>query len=767
MLNEKDLENLRKQYNIVKVLAWISIFLIILAMTFVIVGSSHADANSAAQAVANPYSGSGGNSVSGLLSYGQQNINLSCNQSPNFLNVSYTVGSSGDITATIQMNTNNGSGYNSSYTIPDIISGICSNGFISCPAGQWYGNGITCQTYSVQYSPSAGFTLDSLGANIISNPQSSTVSVPLNGTQVSTVTNPNNTSNNGLANCFCLNDSCEQGGQPLSEIQVQQILTDLGGQVVSAVQSGSPDTVGGSTVNDANTPYSITYSGGNSSTCNGNSNYNTANNLEGLYNQGGSALNNEVSSSQTSTADQNTASALGLTGGQTPTGLLITTQNNAFGGVSNGTCQIQNLVSFSSKVDLAKADFAPFSASWSGGGSHTGASYTISNSGGDIVINQSEGISYAGGPDCSPSGSITLSITSSGISAVTSGGLFVCSGSIGISNNELNPGTISCPDNGSCAPRFGWNITESSSGSNAIQLSTFGTGAGWAPSNSYNVNLNDNVYYPVYSQPVNTCSSYQGKAGCSLISEQVCDQNDSNCVTTLQNSNPVGTPPAYNWTYEQTDDNLPVSAITWSIAMNGASVQVTPSETTDTINFGTLATSSSSAGGGNDFPYVNETWACQGNPAYNFAPEFGTNGTYTAVANSGSMNSDNSAFSYTGINGNTHSNISVDNSGSSATQEECVVTQTNTNTGVTNSLQATTANQNTPADSTTTNTKTLNCTNSGTVNNPTWNCPVPSGYTIQTDCTDAGTINNNNFAPAVVGVEVLDKAGSQLICSSN
>ncbi|MHB1755560.1 MAG: hypothetical protein ACYCT6_08980 [bacterium] len=426
MLNDKEWEILRKEYLMVRIFAWVALALIIIAMAVFIffVSKSHAanGVNTAAQAVANPYSNSGGSNVSGLLSYGQQNINLSCNQSPNFLNVSYEAGSSGDITATIQMNTNNGSGYNYSYPIPEIISGICSNGFISCPAGQWYGNGITCNNYSISYTPGTGFVLNSLGSNIMGVPTSTSVNVPLNGVQVSSVTSTQ--TSGGLANCFCLNDSCEQGGTPLSDIQVQQILTDLGGQAVSAVQSGSPDTVGGATLNDSSSPYSVSYSGGDSSSCNGNSSYNTANNLEGLYNEGGSSLNTEVSSGEVSTANTNTANALGLTNGATPNSLLVTTQNNAFGGMSGGTCQIENQVSFLSTIDMAKAYFAPYGPiSWSGGGSHTGASYTISNSGGDIIINQSESISYAGGQDCGPSGSITLSMSASGLTATASGGV--------------------------------------------------------------------------------------------------------------------------------------------------------------------------------------------------------------------------------------------------------------------------------------------------------------------------------------------------------
>ncbi len=765
-----------KEYRLIKILAWISLFLIVLAMTFIIVKASHAcpsgqvqdyqgncvSINQAASEVNNPYANSGGSSVSGLMNYGQNNISLTpsnCTNSTNFLNVEYSVTSSGDINATIQMNTNNGTGYNYSYSVPVLISGVCSNGIISCPAGEWYGNGITCNNYSIQYSPSSGFSLVPLGSAIMGTPQTTSVNVPLNGTQVSTVTSTQ--TSGGLANCIDINDAT--GQTPASETEVQQVLTDLGGQVSSAVQQGSSDIIGGVSQNTANSPYSQTYSGG---TCNS-SNYNSASNLEGLYNEGGSSLNNEVSSSEVSTANSNTQSALGLT--STPSSMLTTVQNNSFGGMSGGTCNIENTVNFDNTISLAKAVFAPFSEITgyeNDDPDHKSASYYISNSGGNIVIYQTEYVNYDTGASCNPSGSIILSISSSGITASTSGGLFVCSGSIPATNNELGPGSINCPDSLSCATQLGFQITEASTGSNAISVSTNTFGA-WSPGYvpySYNFSLNDNVYYPIYSQPVNTCSTYINNSDCSLVSEQVCNENDTNCVTTLSNSNPVGTPPDFVWTYGQTDDNQPTSTITWSINMNGTSVNVTPSETYDTINYGTLATTSSTAGGGNDYPYINETYECSGNPPYNFTK---MNQQETAVTGSASMNSNNTAFSYTGINGNAHNNISINNTVNNATQEECVVQETSTDASISSSVQATTAVQNTPTTATTTNTETLNCTNTGTVNNPTWNCPVPSGYTIQTDCADASTINNNNLAPAIVELSVLDKAGSSLICSAN
>ena len=737
-----------KGYRLVKILAWVSLLLVIFAMTFIIVKASHADVNSDAQSSASAGAYGGQGSLNGLISYGQKNISLTpsnCTNSTNFLNVEYSVTGSGDINATIQMNTNDGSGYNYSYAIPVLISGVCSNGIISCPAGEWYGNGVICNNYSITYSPSAGFSLSPLGSAIMGTPQTTQVNVPLNGTQVSTVTSTQ--TSGGLANCIDINDAT--GSAPASETEVQQVLTDLGGQIVSAIQKGSSDEIGGVTQNTASSPYSETYSGG---TCNS-SNYNSPSNLEGLYNQGGSSLNNEVSSSEVSTANSNTESALGLS--STPSSMLTTVQNNSFSGMSGETCQIENKVNFMENTTYTTNEtFNPSSP----------------------VSNNQAGVGAGGGSNCangscwgSAPTTITLStndpqsqchpkelpggITLNGSTMTGSG---ACSGTITLSSaTGINPGgVITCNlGDDSCNAGGTLNFT---GGGNTLNIS--GSDSGTITIQPFY------QYYPVYSQPVNSCSTYENKSNCSLISEQACNENDTNCVNTLQNSNPVGTPPDFVWTYGQTDDNQPTSTITWSINMNGTSVNVTPSETADTINFGTLATTSSTAGGGNDYPYINETYECSGNPPYNFTQ---MNQQQTAVTGSASMNSNNTAFSYTGVNGNAHNNISINNTVNNATQEECVVQKTKTNVQVSSSVQATTAVQNTPTSDTTTNTETLNCTNTGTVNNPAWNCPVPSGYTLQTNCTDASAINNNNFAPAMVELSVLDKAGSSLICSAN
>ena len=802
-------KRLVKEYRLAKILAWISLFLIFLTITFIIIKSSHAacpsgqvqnyqgncvSINQAASEVNNPYSNSGGSSLSGLMSYGKNNISLTpsiCTNSSNFLNVEYSVTSSGDINAVIQMNTNNGSGYNYSYSIPVLISGVCSNGIISCPAGEWYGGGITCNNYAIQYNPSTGFSLEPLGSAIMGTPQSTSVNVPLNGTQVSTVTSTQ--TSGGLADCIDINDAT--GTTPASETEVQQVLTDLGGQITSAIQKGSSDIIGGVSQNTASSPYSATYSGG---TCNS-SNYNSPSNLEGLYNQGGSALNNEVSSSEVSTANSNTQSALGLT--STPSSMLTTVQNNSFGGMSGGSCSIEN------QANTDSCTIAPdlvLTGSWNignyesngcsgsctcGSGSGSTDTTTLSSSGGGMnnVIN---GQPNNGGTPPSITGSLTFTQNgqiqgSMGLNTFGCGWSLPtcmygdgntietsnsCSGSItynpttetfsGTINISTNTGTDTLSTSGNC-------ITASQGGSICVQPDgSSPTCAGInIPTNNDGVFTNFTYYYVLYQRMENTCSTYQKNSNCTLLSKEVCNQDNTDCVTIMSNSNPEDAPPTYNWFENQTDTNYsPSTNIQWSITMNGESVQAVPSETNDTVDYsGNLATSSAGFGG-NDYPYINETYECTGTPPYNFTA---MNKQETAVTGSASMNSNNTAFSYTGVNGNQHNNISINNTVNNATQQECVVQQTTTNASVSSSVQATTATQNTPTSDTTTNTETLNCTNTGTINNPSWNCPVPKGYTIQTDCTAASNINNNNFAPAMVELQVLDKAGSSLICSAN
>ena len=759
---EKNAERLVREYKIMKIFSWVSLLLILMVLILFIAKSSFAAScpsgqiqnykgncvsiNQAASEASNPYSNSGGSNLSGLISYGQKNIQLSCNQNPNFFGLSYTVGSSGDINVTINVNGQSSAlGYQ--------ISGVCSNGYIVCPAGTWINNpsGNTCSFYQVAYSQSGGWQFNTVPSIQAQIPTSTPVtSISLNGTtsQVSSVQSPASTTG-GLANCICINDSCAQGGSPVSQTEPEQILTDLGGIFTSAITSGSSNEIGASTINDKTSPYSIEYAGGDSTSCNGNSGYSTANNLEGLYSQGGSSLSNEVTSSQVATANNTLQSNFGMS--DTPQQMLVNTQNAAFGNTnSGGLCQIQNQVSFHSSSSYTNAIFVPSSPVSSpsigigmGGGQSCANGSCFSSSTNTIILSTNNPQST-----CSPE-ELPGGITISGNTMTGSG---ACSGTITLSPSAgiEAGGTITC-NLGDDGCNYGGTLTFTGGGGSLVISGSASATASISEVYSY---------YPVYTQPENTCGD---TSGCTLEAEQVCDQNDKNCQYLIKQGSTVASDPDITWTESQTDQNLnpPSPSITWTVSMDGSSVQVTPSETVDTTGYsGNLATSSD----GSLYPTVNEIWNCQTNSPFNFTK---MNEQETAVTGSASMNSNNTAFSYTGVNGNQHNNISIYNTVNNATQQECVVQQTTTNTSITSSVTATTATQNTPTSNTTTNTKTLNCTNTGTVNNPVWNCPVPNGYTIQTNCTAASNINNNNFAPAMVELQVLDKAGSSLICSAS
>ena len=351
MINNNDIDKSLKRLKILRYVSWMIILLSIIFIAIFIFKVNKSMAvtcpsgqfvdssgncetpNQAAQAVNNPYAGSGGSSVSGLLSYGQKNINLtdssSCVSNPNFLVITYIVGSGGDIHATVKLN-------GSSYTIPQDISGLCSNGFISCPSGTWYGNGNTCSNWAVEYSGGV-FSTKQLGSSIMGTPSITTTSIALNGIQTSSVTSDNTTK--GLANCYCLDNSCPDtngNAKSNSASYLKENFETLGGIITSALMKGSSDQIGGDTITEPsssnnNTP-SITYSG---EACSANPNYNSPSTLEGLYNQGGSDLGNEVSGSQDGAANSDTESAMGLS--STPSSMLTTMQNNSFGGGSTVT----------------------------------------------------------------------------------------------------------------------------------------------------------------------------------------------------------------------------------------------------------------------------------------------------------------------------------------------------------------------------------------------------------------------------------------------
>jgi hypothetical protein len=741
----------------------------------------------------NPYAGSGGSSVSGLLSYGQKNVNLtassSCVSNPNFLVITYTVGSGGDIHADIDLN-------GSSYSVPEDISGLCSNGFISCPSGTWYGNGNTCTNWTIAYSGGV-FVPVQLGSSIEGTPSITTTSVALNGVQASSVTSNNTTG--GLANCYCLNDSCpDTNGNAISNSAsyLKENFETLGGIITSALMKGSSDQIGGDTItgpssSNNDTP-SITYSG---EVCSADSNYNSPSSLEGLYNQGGTDLGNEVSGSQDGTANSNTESAMGLT--STPSSMLTTMQNNSFGGggtvtctetqgVSGGQCALPENMSFSGSWNLgnyeANGCASGCTCGSGSGGTDTTVFTSVDNGMNNAITGQpsnnsnppsiGNGTSLAFTSNGKISGSISLDTFGCGWSFVPAiiGSGDTISGNAGgtitynVNTNTFsgstqvstNTGTATLSGSGNC-------ITDSEGGSICVNQA----GADSCPSAEAAgqdgitfpkwLFTNETYYFPITSSD-NGCSKYQDNSNCSVFNEQVCNADDSDCTTVIQNSQPVGSPGTY------TPSDAPIVnantklPFTWQFIYTGSSVSA--NATGSTVNVLGIPQTYDVNGTSGQWPITNYTYSCTGKSPFTFPPVPSGNPT---------VNSNDTAFSYTGQSGTQYTNIPTGNTvTANASPEQCEVKQTVANTNVTSSKEATTANENTPSSDTQTQQKFINCVNTtGTVNNPVWTCPVPTGWTQEAGCESAQTANNSTFGSSVAELDAMDKAAQSLICSSN
>jgi hypothetical protein len=705
--------------------------------------------------------------------------------------------------------------------LPD-ISGLCSNGFISCPSGEWYGNGVSCNNYALLFTSATGLALQQLGSSIMATPSTSKTNVVVNGTSTSSVTSTKFV--NGLANCYCLNNSCPDtngNAKSTSPSYLKENLIDLGGIVSSAVTLGSSDQITGATITGPasknNYISSIVYSG---DACNTNSNYNSANSLEGLYNKGGSSLGNEVSGSQDATANSNTASALGMSSSQTPNNLLITAQNNSFGGATTGTCQILNGVSGG---QCAMSANLSFSGSWnigqygnnncqSTGSSYSnGTTYSITPSGTGNTIaaggNSTNWCDQSAGTAGIAGASGTLTFSTKTVNGVT--GQTVITGSLNTlefggslsygpiitgssdtingnaggsitynsSTNSFSGSTTISTDTGTATLTGSANcITDSQGGSICVNQESSPTCTGITLTAAQQwVFTNQTYYFPLNSNS-NSCSTYTSNPKCTLTDKQVCDANDNNCITTESNNQVTGSAGTYTPSNPATvnANSSTGDTFTWQFIYTGSSI--TANASGDTTNVLNIPATFAVSGSGNAWPITNETYSCTGKQKVTIPPISSVSASSPSSSNPNKFNSSatNNNFSYTITNANgttqSGSNVPINNNMTEASSpEQCEIEQTANNTNVTSSTTAMTANQNTPSDSMQTTQKFINCTNSGTVNNPTWVCPVPTtgGWTQKIGCEPATKANNGTFGSSVAELEVMDKAAQSLICSSS
>ncbi len=176
------------------------------------------------------------------------NAQLTCPSTFKFLEVSITVLSTGDLKATIRQDTDFDGNSDYTYVPPADISGVCSNGVVSCDAGTWQ----NCKYYSwISDANNFKATL-----------------------QTGSITE--------LGGCYCVNQSC---GASYSDYS--SVLKDIGGGAAGAIQNVDARYA----ITDAKIAANvISYYGQDSAGCSGTSSAGT-NSLQSYYsNQDNSGL---------------------------------------------------------------------------------------------------------------------------------------------------------------------------------------------------------------------------------------------------------------------------------------------------------------------------------------------------------------------------------------------------------------------------------------------------------------------------------------------
>ena len=128
---------------------------------------------------------------------------LTCHEADSFLEVLITPSGSGDIGAiSIQQDTSMDGEFDSLYSAPFQVSGVCANGVISCTPGTW----ADCRAYAWVADESNRLDLLETGLN-------------------------------NLGGCYCVNNYC---GQNLLVNNLDTVVTAVGGGAANALASRSP-----------------------------------------------------------------------------------------------------------------------------------------------------------------------------------------------------------------------------------------------------------------------------------------------------------------------------------------------------------------------------------------------------------------------------------------------------------------------------------------------------------------------------------------------
>ena len=220
--------------------------LLVLNTSFCMAGDPYQAADSSAQQALGHFGSSDAiqqNAVNPLIGGGplstvdgtkQSTVQISCPASDKFLTVLISPAATNDLSmVNIYQDADLDGSVEYSYTLPFPVSGVCANGVISCNVGTW----ANCSYYQ--------WIADTNGHVGMANTGSIT----------------------SLGGCYCINNSC---GANLVWINLNNILKDLGGGIVGAVQAQKPQYAISSVSMDGTT---ISYTGQDQKMCTSGSAY--------------------------------------------------------------------------------------------------------------------------------------------------------------------------------------------------------------------------------------------------------------------------------------------------------------------------------------------------------------------------------------------------------------------------------------------------------------------------------------------------------------
>ncbi len=700
------------------------------------------------------------------------NTKLVCPSSKQFLNIFAEPQSTGDFVAYIRTDIGLTGSFTDSITTPP-ISGVCTNGFISCDPGTWH----NCKYYTwgikhkntgnnITYN-SLKACKETLGTKCDSNNKCST-----NGNVYSSLSDCENscsspvcaltsdkmiyyvqqTTASSLGNCFAINASVGN----LFWNDFDNIMTTLGGGLVGHLSSEENVAVTKSKLDQ--TSMSIGYYGADSGSCSAASNSNNS------YNGASpNQLRQDYSAGEISGVD---AEVFKQSGNPNSYYSQLTNSNYMQSNpITTTSCKISRFV----KLDYSQPPITESSQSNTDAGlddqiwvnfywDTNKKKFFYIQSTNDFPSNNNVFSGYKNHSGCWYTESGTYHYDS-GFDAFENG----CSGSYSqyfgkflgnvYANNQLNEiDTNVYPANGGyAAPVKKISVTVQATNTGCANIywihdfyrstdtnktlearvgTTCGSGVQY-PHISIKVSFTADVAKPALVTN-GSCSGIS--QNCKLKKEEVCDYNGMNCLTTVSNYSPAGTPVFPNCT-TLTDNTMGGS---WNVCDDGSTINYTGSSS------GVLTS------GTDIYWVVKKTYTCP-------APSVSAPDVSRARTVDSNVSYSGSQLNYADtLQGHTNGSITV-NTGEFKKSDcipACVVIDNTKKDSVVPDMG------NPVKGTQTTGTKYVTCERTDPA--AAWSCPIPAGYSLKNDCACI-----DGSARAISALTSADEAAHDMICSQN